>query len=422
MKKKLLIFVLLISSLTGVNVNAKELVFKHRDNYYTGKNFQELHFTKDGELWLNSGSRLHYLLKDEEDNSYYLESLTSSYYIRDIDFAEDDNYYAILSGTSLVKYNSYHNELKRVDGKFSTVKNLSVYYDSKMYTSYFNKTENYIEVYDKDLVKLNKIDLGTTKMNVDSFVPIKDKIFVAHNNYNSGYYSYISVYDYSGTLLEQFSVKAAYNDTFDSMMYVNDYLYATNPIRDENKVVVYKFNESLEVVKKVVLDSTMRHEMNNWSPGLQIVDDNILVTGYGLTILDYDLNVISNYKRFTNINGVTKFNNTYYTFGYAKTLEKDFLDMRFSNENEVVVQYEYKYDLTLKDSGESRYRVNRKNPRSGEEVIITLRTQMGYELDKILVTDSANNSVEVSKINDKKYSFVMPYDDTTVDVKFKKVS
>ena len=75
--------------------------------------------------------------------------------------------------------------------------------------------------------------------------------------------------------------------------------------------------------------------------------------------------------------------------------------------------------LEVKESANGRVRVSRKTPRAGEEVVITLRPQVNYELDKLTVL-SNKKDVEVTKISDKKYSFIMPEEDTSIEVTYKK--
>jgi len=59
-------------------------------------------------------------------------------------------------------------------------------------------------------------------------------------------------------------------------------------------------------------------------------------------------------------------------------------------------------------------------PTAGQTVTITIKPDKGYKLDKLTVKDSDGKSVEVTKVNDDKYTFVMPKNKVTITPVFVK--
>ena len=59
--------------------------------------------------------------------------------------------------------------------------------------------------------------------------------------------------------------------------------------------------------------------------------------------------------------------------------------------------------------------VSPKNASQGSTVTVKVTPDSGYEIDKVTVTDSKGNTINVTDKGEGKYSFVMP--DSKVDVK-----
>lgn len=59
-------------------------------------------------------------------------------------------------------------------------------------------------------------------------------------------------------------------------------------------------------------------------------------------------------------------------------------------------------------------------PSKGNKVTLTAKPNSGYVLDTIKVLDSKGNEIELTKVDDNKYTFIMPDGKVTVDAKFVK--
>ena len=88
------------------------------------------------------------------------------------------------------------------------------------------------------------------------------------------------------------------------------------------------------------------------------------------------------------------------TYDFDGTAEKSWLSSFFVGITEY--GFEEKDKLTIKDSDNGRVRVSRSNPHAGEEVVITLRPEVGYEYGDIKLLDKDGKKIEVKKITDKK--------------------
>ena len=119
--------------------------------------------------------------------------------------------------------------------------------------------------------------------------------------------------------------------------------------------------------------------------------------------------------------GTLKIDDTYYgvSVDYGDIINNPYMYRR----NSVITQLKFidESKLTIKESENGRVRVNRSNPHAGEEVVITLRPEVGYEYGDIKLLDKDGKKVEVKKITDKKYSFIMPSGESTLEVLFKKL-
>lgn len=62
--------------------------------------------------------------------------------------------------------------------------------------------------------------------------------------------------------------------------------------------------------------------------------------------------------------------------------------------------------------------VSPDNPKTGDTVTITVRPDDGYVLDTLTVTNASGQEVELTKVNDTRYTFVMPSSKVTVKATF----
>lgn len=93
----------------------------------------------------------------------------------------------------------------------------------------------------------------------------------------------------------------------------------------------------------------------------------------------------------------------------------------FDGDENLKVNYiSKKSTIKLNETNVGGYRVNRKTPRYGEKVDITLRIPKKYELDKLEVKGKEN--IDLVKESDKVYSFVMPDEDVEINVSYKKIT
>ncbi len=81
-------------------------------------------------------------------------------------------------------------------------------------------------------------------------------------------------------------------------------------------------------------------------------------------------------------------------------------------------KYAPKYNLTVNDSENGSVSADMQTATAGTTVTVTVDPAEGYELDALTVNDGA---VEVTKVDDTTYTFVMPDAEVTVSVTFKKV-
>ena len=78
-------------------------------------------------------------------------------------------------------------------------------------------------------------------------------------------------------------------------------------------------------------------------------------------------------------------------------------------------------DLTYSTGKHGVVTVNPKNPQKGNKVVITVKPDAGYEVDDVVVTNG-KKSVDVYKLSDTQYAFVMPAGKVKIDVSYSKVS
>ena len=81
-------------------------------------------------------------------------------------------------------------------------------------------------------------------------------------------------------------------------------------------------------------------------------------------------------------------------------------------------KYAPKYNITVNDSENGSVSADMQTATAGTTVTVTVDPAEGYELDALTVNDGA---VEVTKVDDTTYTFVMPDAEVTVSATFKKI-
>ena len=74
--------------------------------------------------------------------------------------------------------------------------------------------------------------------------------------------------------------------------------------------------------------------------------------------------------------------------------------------------------VTVASTTHGRVTVSPDNPKTGDTVTITVRPDDGYVLDTLTVTNASGKEVELTKVNDTRYTFVMPNSKVTVKATF----
>lgn len=74
--------------------------------------------------------------------------------------------------------------------------------------------------------------------------------------------------------------------------------------------------------------------------------------------------------------------------------------------------------VTVASTTHGRVTVSPDNPKTGDTVTITVRPDDGYVLDTLTVANASGKEVELTKVNDTRYTFVMPSSKVTVKATF----
>lgn len=74
--------------------------------------------------------------------------------------------------------------------------------------------------------------------------------------------------------------------------------------------------------------------------------------------------------------------------------------------------------VTVASTTHGRVTVSPDNPKTGDTVTITVRPDDGYVMDTLTVTNASGKEVELTKVNDTRYTFVMPSSKVTVKATF----
>ena len=103
-------------------------------------------------------------------------------------------------------------------------------------------------------------------------------------------------------------------------------------------------------------------------------------------------------------------------------------DKYFSDENaeneitlaQTVIPALKAYPPEIKDSNGGKAEILPEAPAEGDEVIVAVTPDEGYEVDKVIVKDKDGNEIPVIENGDGTYSFIQPEGKVTVEVKYKK--
>ena len=76
------------------------------------------------------------------------------------------------------------------------------------------------------------------------------------------------------------------------------------------------------------------------------------------------------------------------------------------------------YTITVKDAENGTVTCYAKSAAKGADVTLNVKADVGYQLDKLTVTDASGNVIDVEKVNNTTYTFVMPGSKVTVEAVF----
>ena len=76
------------------------------------------------------------------------------------------------------------------------------------------------------------------------------------------------------------------------------------------------------------------------------------------------------------------------------------------------------YTITVKDAENGTVTCYAKSAAKGADVTLNVKADVGYQLDKLTVTDASGNVIDVEKVNNTTYTFVMPGSKVTVEAIF----
>jgi hypothetical protein len=401
---------------------------------------------------------------DAKDITYINKKTFNYEYYTDF-FTMNDKYYFFHRYDPGTLYNliSYNNDFS-LSGEFNNISfNSIVEFDDY----YFIGTYGDILKYSKDGTLLSNRRL-TAASNIGTFVTeIDDNKLLAFDCYNSRSPRCSFVYlDHdlsiiSSTPESEYSFGRAdffggYNNKSVAVMserlyFLNENLKPLNPIDvDENneydfilsdakvfgedglflvyKVVdkvdnnVYVFNYDLNgnLKWKKVYETSVKNLNDKISSITKTDEGTYIVTNGSFIEIDKNGKVLNSCLKCL-FSKVEKVGDKFY--GLSLDFERLLFENFTYDRNTVFSEFKFVEEgkLTIKESENGRVRVNRSNPHVGEEVIITLRPQNGYEYGDIKLLDKDGKKIEYKKLTDKKYSFIMPSGESTLEVLFKKI-
>ncbi len=455
MKKTLkFIYTFVMSFIVLGTVNALEVNFEY------GKEFPELR-------------EIYEFIKSKEDNlmiSYsYDYGTLFEIFDKDLEYVDDFDYDKMCSlylpsveldgRTYYVTAERYYSSEK--DARGTTIyeyeimfldKNCNVKYsdvievDDSFYFNYFNETENEFVFIDENFYNFITYDKETEELSYYEYDELNDdelKLFLGDYYYaaiklekirNVGYFEVRNEDGYSLLMYETYK----YNEDTDEDVYT------------EHFMVINLNDGSVSQEKTFVWDRDLFFDFENGY--VYILEDNVVedndpacllhdeetevetpdycYSQLKLSVFDVNMELVLEKK-------LQVLESEYYDFWYygrdvssfvvsgdemyiaTDSYEpKDYLpdyEHELVGDNPIVVKYSIVYNILSTNDGNGNVEIT-KNAKAGDKVTYKVTPNEGFEIDSIIVTDSKGNVVEVAD-----NTFVMPYGDVNIDVKFKKI-
>ena len=332
----------------------------------------------------------------------------------------DDETYAINDYEYIYKYNKDHELLETYTSndisKVFKYKNGLAYYA----VTYLNPgRDGAFKVLDD---KLNLIDTKDVTFNdyvidIASYDDIVVKRFYNSLNFLDSNFNTKYSYDLPSDVYEEYNSLMV-----DLKVFGKDEIFVlTKRNYHDAYFTLLKLDSNANLLFKKVFKSSIEFLGNDYGNIIKLENGNYLLSIGSLYEIDKDGNIVNSCVKCTEGIISEELNGKIYslTYDFDGTAEKSWLSSFFVGITEY--GFEEKDKLTIKDSDNGRVRVSRSNPHAGEEVVITLRPEVGYEYGDIKLLDKDGKKIEVKKITDKKYSFIMPSGESTLEVLFKKL-
>jgi len=80
-----------------------------------------------------------------------------------------------------------------------------------------------------------------------------------------------------------------------------------------------------------------------------------------------------------------------------------------------------RYNVSIGSASHGKVTTSPSSAAKGEKVTLTVKPDSGYELDSLMAADKKGNPVELKKVSDTEYTFIMPSGKVTVTPVFKKI-
>ncbi len=382
MKKIFKLFVFLIICLLPVMVDAKtELKYEWKldDKYFI--------IDSDGEYYFRDLDETKFFVYDK--NGSKVDELTIDYdNLRVEDFYKDKVLkYLVERGETQLKYNSKDNKY------FFTF-----YDETDSYLNLLNDTQSSIDVKFSDDIDLVKEYLG---VEYTVYKKITDEgcfvyMIYEQNNHYITYFAdensdvYVRVYDNKANKIFEYKVNDYY---YVLARVVDNKIYL---IEDEHILKIYdltgKLLESFDILNQL---TSLYNNHDFYLMDFQISNNNVMF------FFDHDVHYDSSSTNYASV--------------------KDYYNEIFSNivkgraPSYLFLKYRLTNDIELKDSTNGGFSVEKKIDEYDREIVVlNITPDNGYMIDKIIVTDSNGNNIEV-----KDNKFIMPVADVKVDVQFK---
>ena len=188
----------------------------------------------------------------------------------------------------------------------------------------------------------------------------------------------------------------------------------------ETIILRIKFDSKAKLNWKKNFKSSVYNVDRKISSLIKLKNGNYLFGNGALFEFDKSGNIVNSCPDCTDAFGLVEDGDKILTLGFD--YDDIFTSKNMLLDNSLVSELKFreKAELEIKDSANGRVRINKTNPYAGEEVVVTLRPQVNYVLDELIIKDKSGKRVEYKKINDKKYSFVLPVGKTSIEVTYKK--